>query len=228
MQIPDIQAQSILSKRADSLFNAKDYSQATIEYRELIEKHDINKKNAFLKMSYMAEKQGQFPEAIYYLSELYELNPNDRLFDKINKIARENGFGGFERSEFNFLITLYKEYYVFIAVILLLLSVFIFNYSWNKKSISSRIPKRFAFLTIALIIFSLLIVNLPDSYKLGIVKSKSAIMRSGPSAASEIEGKITEGNRVNIIGQKDIWYQIVWQRKVIYLKKSDLWVVNEN
>jgi tetratricopeptide (TPR) repeat protein len=225
-QTLDIQAQSILTQKADSLFNAKDYLQATIAYQDLIEKHDINKKNAFIKMAYIAEQQGDFPKAIYYLSELYEIRPDDELFGKINKIASENGFGGFERSDFNFLITFYKQYYFFIVPILLLLAAFTLYYSFQKKSSNAIFPKRYAFLSLIVCLFALLLTNLPSTYSLGIIKSKEAFMREGPSSGSEFVGKINEGNRVNIIGKKDIWYQILWQRRVIYIKESDLWIIN--
>lgn len=224
-QSTDIQAQSILTQKADSLFNAKDYLQATIVYQDLIDKHDINKTNAYIKMAYMAEQKGDFPHAIYFLSELYELSPNDELFDKINKIARENGYGGFERTDFNFLITFYKQYYIVIVLILLLLAIFTLYYAFQKKVSNLTFPKRYAFLSLFVCLFALLITNLPSTYSLGIVKSKEAFMRDGPSSGSDFIGKINEGNRVNIIGKKDIWYQIVWQRKVIYIKESDLWLI---
>lgn len=224
-QSTDIQAQSVLTQKADSLFSAKDYLQATIAYQDLIEKHNINKTNAFLKMAYMAEQQGDFPRAVYYLSELYELNPSDALFDKINKIGRENGYGGFERTDFNFLITFYKQYYIAIVIILLLLAAFTLYYAFQKKINNTIFPKRYAFLSLVVALFALLIANIPSTYNLGIVKSKEAFMRAEPSAGSQYIGKINEGNRVNIIGKKDIWYQIVWQRKVIYIKESDLWII---
>ncbi|SOE24011.1 SH3 domain-containing protein [Spirosomataceae bacterium TFI 002] len=225
-QSVDIQAQSILTQKADSLFNAKDYLQATIAYEDLIAKHDINKRNAFVKMAFMAEQHGNFPKAIYYLSELYELSPNDELFDKINKIAKENGYGGFERTDFNFLITFYKQYYFYIVIILLLLAIFTLYYSFQKKSTNVVFPKRYAFLSLFVCLFALLVTNLPSTYNLGIVKAKEAFMRDAPSSGSELIGRINEGNRVNIIGKKDIWYQILWQRRVIYIKESDLWVIN--
>lgn len=208
------------------MFSAKDYVQATIALNDLIEKHDINKPNAFLKLAYMAEQQGDFPKAVYYLSELNEIKPDDEIFNKINKIAEENGFGGFERSEFNFLITFYKQYYFAIVSLLVLLSIFGMYYSFQKKSTLGTSPKRYTFTILFVILSALLVTNIPATYSLGIIKVNEAYMRTAPSAGSDHIGKISEGNRVNIIGKKDIWYQIIWQRKVIYIKQDDLWLIN--
>ncbi len=55
------------------------------------------------------------------------------------------------------------------------------------------------------------LINLPNNYKSVIIKNEKVYLRDYPSAASQISGTISEGNRLNVIKTDDIWYQVLWK-----------------
>lgn len=226
-QPTDGQGQYNLGQKADSLFNAKNYPEASIAFEDLVQNHNVNKENVYLKLAYIYEVQGDFLKAIYFLSELYEIKPSDKLFDRINKIAKENSYVGFERSELNFLLTLYKQYYIPIILILLALTIFGTYYYVSKKSSESPIKKRYGVLLIIFIIIALLVNNLPSGYQQGIVNRSGVSLRDAPSAGSKVVSSINEGYKINIIGQSDVWLKVLWQRDIFYVKEDDLWILGK-
>ncbi|MCU0467265.1 MAG: SH3 domain-containing protein, partial [Arcicella sp.] len=70
-----------------------------------------------------------------------------------------------------------------------------------------------------------LVLNLPDKYHQGIINHDNVYLRIEPSAGAEIVEVVQKGHRLNIIGGKDIWKRVFWDDKFLYLKESDLWMV---
>ncbi len=223
----ECQAQSVLTEKADSLFSEKKYSEASIYYEDLLAKHDINKSNAYLKLAYIYEKQGDFVKTIYNLNRFYLLNPSDQVFDKINLLAKENGFSGYDRTDLNFFLMLYRQYFKWILALFLVTGIYVFVVLWIKKNKNQEINRAHKYTLTAYIIGLILLVNITDKYQIGIVKTDKAYLRNGPSAGATVVGNISAGNRLNIIGKKDIWYRIIYQKQFVYLKADDLWVIEQ-
>ncbi len=226
-QTIESQGQSIISKKADSLFNAKVYDKSANFYRDLLAKHDINRSNAFLKLAFISENEGDFVKAIYYLNEYYMLHPTDRVFDKINLIANENNFTGYDRTDINFLLIMYRQYFFWIIGILLTVGIYVYVVLWTKRQRYEPI-KRIQKYTLLFFLGGLLfMINITDKYKVGIVKNNEAFIRTGPSNASQPSGRITAGNKLNVVGQNDIWYRIIYQNNLAYIKADDIWVISQ-
>jgi uncharacterized protein YgiM (DUF1202 family) len=70
-----------------------------------------------------------------------------------------------------------------------------------------------------------LLLNLPDKYHQGIINHDGVYLRSEPSAGAEIAESIDKGHRLNVIGGNDIWKRVIWNDKFLYIKESDIWLV---
>jgi len=70
-----------------------------------------------------------------------------------------------------------------------------------------------------------LLLNLPDNYHQGIINHDGVLLRLEPSSAAPIAVRIDKGNRLNVLGGNDIWKRVIWNEKFLYLKESDIWLV---
>jgi tetratricopeptide (TPR) repeat protein len=224
-QYTDCKAQNDVAKKADSLFSAKEYSESAKIYELIFRDDQVNKKNISLKLAYIYESLGDFPKAIFYLNNYYNLNPDDEVFEKMNKMALENKFTGFERSDLNFILVLYQQFYIYILYSVILIGVFILIILFRKKIYNKKILRRHMILVGLFIVFLLIFINVPNRYQSAIVNKKS-FFREHPSSGSPIVGTIETGNKINIFGEEDIWLKVLWNRKIVYIHKNDTWILN--
>ena len=89
-QAIDIKAQNEIAQKGDSLFSAKQYSEAAKIYELIFADKSVNKENLNLKLAFIYENMADYPRTLYYLSNYYNLKPSDEVFEKMNKIALEN------------------------------------------------------------------------------------------------------------------------------------------
>jgi hypothetical protein len=225
-QVTDCKAQNILSKKADSLFNDKKYEEAALLYENLLVNHKVNKPVTHLKLAYIYEKFADNPKTLFHLYNYYNLKPEDKVFEKMNKLAFDNNYEGYERSDVNFLLMLYKQFYNYIIILFLAIGVYIFTVLINKKIKFEYIATKQKIVTSLYLILLLLFINLPKAYSIGIVNNEKVYLRDNPTAAAKVLGVITKGNKLNVLGNEDIWLKILWKKKFYYVKESDVFVVN--
>ena len=140
-------------------------------------------------------------------------------------MAKLHELKGYELSDFNFLILFYKQYSGFLVALLMILAIYIFVILFIKKYKSNYIPiNQKVFLIIYLFGVGLLL-NLPDKYHQGIINHDGVLLRLEPSSAAPIEVRVDKGNRLNVLGGSDIWRRVIWNDKFLYLKESDIWLV---
>lgn len=227
VQITDTQGQSHFAQKADSLFSEKKYQEAANLYTDLIKKHDINKSLAYLKLAFIHENQGEFSLAIYYLNEYYKLHPDEKVFDKINQMAAENSFEGYGQSDLNFFSLIVQKNTVWVLLAATLILSYSFTILFLKRNRNITIPRTHKVSLTLGILVVLLIINFPKVYKTGIINKKEAFVREMPAAAANVVHTLSEGSKVNIIGQKDIWLKLWVDGKIRYIKENDLWIIGQ-
>jgi tetratricopeptide (TPR) repeat protein len=225
LQLAKSQTDVGLLKKADSLYKTENFSTSELIYEQSLSKIKNPSKSLFLKLASLKEKKGDYLKTLYFLNKAYELEPNEKTLAKLNEIATLHELKGYELSDFNFLILFYKQYSGFLVAILLILGIYIFVILFIKKYKNSYIPtNQKAFLIVYLVGVALL-MNLPDKYHQGIINHDGVLLRTEPSSAAQIAGEINKGNRLNVIGGNDIWRRVLWNDHLVYLKESDLWLV---
>ncbi len=225
LQLAYSQSDVEILKRADSLYKVENYSAAELFYEQNIQKIKNPSTVLFLKLASIKEKKGDFLKSLYFLNKAYELSPSEKILAKLNELATLHELKGYELSDFNFLILFYKQYSGFLVALLMILGIYIFVILFIKKYKSNYTHfNQKVFLIIYLLGVGLLL-NLPDKYHQGIINHDAVLLHSEPSSAAPIEVSIDKGNRLNVLGGNDIWRRVIWNDKFLYLKKSDIWLV---
>lgn len=224
-QVADSQAQSDLFKKADILFSQKNYNEAIKIYTQLLNVSPTNNSKIFLKLSAAYESKGDIPECLYYLNLYYLKQPSDAVFSKMANLAEQNNYKGYEKNDLNFIVLLYRQYFPFILLGVMILGVYIFSILIYKRIKKQYTPTRHKFILFIYLIILFVIINIPNNYRAIIIKNNNVYLRDYPSAASQIVGQINEGHRLNVVTSDDIWYQVFWDDKFCYVKDSDVWVI---
>ena len=225
LQLAYSQSDVEILKRADSLYKAENFGAAELFYEQNIRKLTNPSNVLFLKLASIKEKKGDFLKSMYYLNKAYELNPSEKILAKLNEMAVLHELKGYELSDFNFLILFYKQYSGFLIALLMMLGIYIFVILFIKKYNRNYMPfNQKVFLAVYLFGVGLLL-NLPDKYHQGIINHDGVFLRSEPSSAAPIEMSVDKGNRLNVLGGNDIWRRVIWNDKFLYLKESDIWLV---
>ena len=225
LQLANSQSDVQIFRRADSLFKTENFNGAEQIYEQSLQKLKNPSNVLFLKLASIKEKKGDFLKSMYYLNKAYELNPNETILAKLNEIAIIHELKGYELSDFNFLILFYKQYSGFLIALLMMLGIYIFVILFIKKYNNNYMPfNQKVFLVVYLFGVGLLL-NLPDKYHQGIINHDGVFLRSEPSSAAPIEVSVDKGNRLNVLGGNDIWRRVIWNDKFLYLKESDIWLV---
>ena len=225
MQLAKSQSDGGALKKADSLYKSENYTGAEVLYEQNLPKIKNPSNQFFLKLASIKEKKGDFLKTLYYLNKAYEQNPNEKILAKLNEMATLHEVKGYELSDFNFLILFYKQYSGFLVALLLILGIYIFAILFIKKYKSHYIPTNQKVFLIVYLIGIGLLLNLPDKHHQGIINHDGVLLRSEPSAAAQIEETVDKGHRLNVLGGNDIWRRVYWNDKFLYLKESDIWLV---
>lgn len=212
-------------KKADSLYKSDNFIQAEVIYEQLLPNIEKPSTALFLKLAFLKEKKGDFLKTLYYLNKAYQQDPNEKILSKLNEIAQLHELKGYELNDFNFLILFYKQYSGFLIAIMLLLSIYIFFVLFTKRYKHNFIPIGQKIFLLIYIIGIGILLNLPDKYHQGIINRDGVLLRAEPSAVAPVVLMIDRGHRLNLIGGNDIWKRVYWDDKFLYLKESDIWLV---
>jgi tetratricopeptide (TPR) repeat protein len=224
-QLAKSQSNGEILKRADSLYKSENYNTAEMFLEPNLPKIKNPSNVLYLKLALIKEKKGDFLKSMYYLNKAYELSPNEKILAKLNEIASVHELKGYELSDFNFLILFYKQYSGFLVALLLILGIYIFVILFIKKYKSNLSPFNQKLFLIVYLLGIGLLLNLPDKYHQGIINHDGVLLRAEPSSAAPIEENLNKGHRLNVIGGNDIWRRVIWNDKFLYLKESDIWLV---
>lgn len=224
-QVTDSQAQRTLNKKADSLFLLKKNEEAILVYEQIIKNPQNFNPKVYLKLANLYENKGEFVKELYYLNLFFFREPSEKVFEKMYNVATENGYKGYEKNDLNYIIFYYRQYSNYIWGSFLILGIYIYVVLLFKRKNNQFSPIRHKIIFIIYLIFLGCLINIPNTYKSAIIKTNNAYLRNYPSAASQIVGNISEGNRLNIIKSDDIWFQVLWEGQFCYIKSSDIWLV---
>ena len=225
LQLANSQSDVEVLKRADSLYKAENFSVAELYYEQKLQKLKNPSNVIFLKLAFIKEKKGDYLKSMYYLNKAYELSPSEKILAKLNEMATIHELKGYELSDFNFLILFYKQYSGFLVALLLVLGIYIFVILFIKKYKNNYTVFNQKVFLIVYLFGVCLLLNLPDKYHQGIINHDGVLLRSQPSSAAPVEVRIDKGNRLNVLGGNDIWQRVIWNDKFLYLKESDIWLV---
>lgn len=211
---------------ADSLFEAKKYTESFDIYDSLLNDVKASSPAMLLKMAFIKEGLGDFSNAEYYLN-LYYLRTSDiRVLQKMKELAEANSLTGYDYSDFNHIQTWFYKYFDYVMYLLLALAVLLLAITYHQKfKLGNNGLASGIFLVLILaILFSTL--NFGRNYKQAIIGQNNTYLMSGPSAGAEVLEIIDKGHRVSIKETQDVWVRIEWDDKEAYVKSDKIKRIN--
>jgi len=209
-------------KTADSLFAMAKYTEALIIYKKSFTDDEKNNQNLLLKLAFLAEKTNNYTDCLYYLSKLALINPSRRLFEKMDDLASQQNLNGYEFDDYNYFIIFYRRYGGYIPILLLTLGAYIVFIMVLKTRRKEPILRFHKVSTIAYLVILLAMVNVPSLYKTGIIINENTFLRDEPSSSSAVVETVGKGHKLTIFGSVDHWERVIWNNKIVYIRKSDL------
>ena len=210
---------------ADSLYRVGNWADASRNYESAMVAGQPATDPMLLKLANAYEKQEDVAKVLYYLQVYFKRHPEEAVLRKMNDFARANNLTGYETSDLNYFYLFYRQYGVYLLLVMLLLGAYVFSVllikSMRGESTSTRLKTVILIYFVVLLIF----INLPEGYDAGITNTNRVFLRSEPSAAAPVEVTLGRGNKVNILGSSDIWWRVFWNNKLYYVRKDTLWLI---
>jgi tetratricopeptide (TPR) repeat protein len=210
-------------KMADSLFAMAKYPEALVLYKKNFSKDEKNSQSLLLKLAFLAEKTNNYTDCLFYLSKLALINPSRRLFEKMDKLAEEQHLTGYEFDDYNYFIIFYRRYGDYVPLILLTLGTYIAVIMLTKTLRREPILQIHKVSIMVYLLVLLGLVNIPSLYQTCIIVNENTFLREEPSSAAPVVEQIGRGHKLTILGSVDHWNRVIWNNRVVYIRKSDLW-----
>lgn len=210
---------------ADSLFRIHSFRKAAAVYEDALASSPRISPAIYLKLAFLCEQRKDWLKEQYYLNLYYEQVPDERVLQRMNEIARTQNWKGYELDDFNLLVLLFKQYSGYLIGVLLLLGAYVFVVLLSKRVKKQYIPFRHKAIFFFYWLGVALLVNLPGRYRQVIIRKPDTILRPDPSGGALPTEVVREGHRLKVLGKSDIWYQVLWDNRLAYVKSADVWVV---
>lgn len=210
-------------KTADSLFAIARYQESYLLYKKNFSDDEKNNESLLLKLAFLSEKTNNYTECLYYLNKLALTKPSRRLFEKMAKLAEEQNLSGYEFDDYNYFIIFYRRYGDYIPILLLTLGAYIVGIMILKVQRGEAILQIHKVSIVGYLLVILAVLNIPSLYKTCIIVNENTFLRDEPSSASAVVQRIGKGHRLTIVGSVDHWDRVIWENRIVYVRKSDLW-----
>lgn len=215
------QTTSFRLKTADSLFQAKRYTQSFEHYHEMLGQGEFTPA-MLLKMAFIQEGLLHIGESMYYLNLYFIATHDETALDKMKELATKYNLEGYEASEADKLLTIYYDNYNYISLAVVALIVLAFALTFYSRFRLQRRPvASFVLLSFfAATLFMHLFYG--ERTQTGIITNPSTYLMSGPSAGASVMEIIGDGHKVEVIGKSDVWLRIRWAGDIAYIKENTL------
>ncbi|MFT2008074.1 SH3 domain-containing protein [Pontibacter sp. 13R65] len=207
---------------ADSLFQKQEYTDALTIYKQILDQEQHYSPQMLLKMAYIKEGLRDYTSAMYYLHLFYVKQPSRSVLKKMEELAQAHRLTGYEYSDLQFFKTQFSKHYMRILELMLIAAVVIVTImflSWRKGRRFSNTFKIGFTIYLLFILYYVNFLNLGDA---GIIKNNHVAIMSAPSAGSSWLATASQGHKVPIRGEQDIWYEIRWKGEVAYIRKANI------
>ncbi len=207
---------------ADSLFKDQKFTESFELYESILKEHGKYSKQMLLKMAFIKEGLRDYSNALYYLNLYYLQTSDKKVLKKMEKLAKEQELIGYEYSDKEFFLMLYRKYNHYITYFLTALSILFFSALLRQKF---RLKKQPFSMAIALtIIMGLLFyhINFSKVYSKGIIISEQSYLMESPSSSANLVEIIEKGHRVNVINKQDVWVEIEWDGNIAFIRENNI------
>jgi len=205
---------------ADSLFDAKKYTEAYDLYLQIYEREEASPA-MLLKMAFIKEGLSDYASALVYLNQYYKLSGDRRTYNKIEELANAHDLRGYEYSDQDFFLNILYTYkkWILSALIMLSLGLVVQLYLKRRKNEFSSLN---IFLQILTIILTVFVANNFFKSEQAILKENRTLIVSAPSAGGEPIEVLEKGHKVTVLEELEVWAKIVWNEEIVYVRRAQL------
>ena len=210
------------SQQADSLFEKGQYEAVLPLYRTQIWQQRQVSAQLLLRLAYAEHQQAHYAAELLYLNMALARQPRLSTWRQLTALAQRQRLVGYPTTwQQEVRIQVQRYYYpvlqcllsgaVLIAVGLLLRRQYTRQGTW--------------------LIYGLYLLG-TGAYlywlrpmPTGIVARSGAALMAGPGAGASWLSTAAPGDRLPVLGRKDIWLQVRWQERVAYVRATDAFVI---
>lgn len=212
-------------RQADSLFATGDQAHAARLYEMALAEGHTATDPMLLKLASAFEQQHDIPRLLYYLDVYFERHPDDAVLRRMNDIARANNLSGYETDDLNYFYLFYRKYGIYFLLFLLMPAAYVFSVLILKLVRKRPIAARQKWVMLIYLLMLLIFTNLPEGIQSGITSHDRVLLRTDPSAAAPVAEVIGRGNKVAILGTKDIYLRVLWQNQLYFIRRDNVWII---
>lgn len=210
-------AQTQKIKLADSLFQAKQYTQSLDLYQSLFSAGQSSPA-MLLKMAYIQEGLGKIGPTMYYLKLYHSATDDDQALLKMEELAAKFKLSGYDSNDASRVWLWINKKITFVKFGLTGASLLISYGLFLRK----RKKQRPWLAAAAIILISTAMLYLNNFYAVHsvIVNNDRTYLMAGPSSGAPVAGILAEGNQLPLLGHQDVWLKVKWMDKIVYVKNS--------
>ena len=206
-----------LLRQGDSLYNAKQYIQSLKCYREIAREGQYTPA-MWLKMAYIYEGLGQISETMVYLEKYNKLTRDAGTSKKILALANQHKLSGYDPSK-DFWDEIWRKFSPWATGLLMAISLLLFALLIRER----KKGKSSADIVTAMVIAMVLLVAVTlrsEPCQMGILAASPAYLMDAPSSGSNLTAQVSEGHRVRILSEHDVWLKVFWEKQELYIRKT--------
>jgi hypothetical protein len=214
------QVSSYRLQRADSLFNARQYTQSLDHYREIFAQNQYSPA-MLMKMAFIEEGLNHIGQAMYYLNLYYAKTSDESALEKMVQLSDKFKLQGYENDDAEMALSFYRQYEDHISATLAAIMFFFFSLMIFQK----RRNRRPVALFVALIFFAIILLghlNVVTAAEKAIVASGNTYVMEGPSGAAPVVDVIEPGHRLAVISRNDVWIEVQWKDRSGFIRQDRL------
>jgi uncharacterized protein YgiM (DUF1202 family) len=215
------QTSSFRLKTADSLYQAKKYTQSFEHYQEILKQKQYSPA-MLLKMAFIQEGLNNVGQAMYYLNLYHTVTEDKFVLEKMAELAEKYDLQGYETSDTDHFLTVYYDHYEYFTYALAVLTIFLLSLIFYTKVRLKQQPALAGTLMIVVLIGFVVHLNIGGRAPSGIIASSSTYIMNGPSPGSTLITIAGDGHRVKVIGKTDVWVKIEWDGETAYIRDNSL------
>jgi hypothetical protein len=211
--------------KADSLFEVGALLPAYKLYRQTMRQGQQHSPRLLVRMAYIQEQIGHYPAALYYLNVLQTHAPSQATWNKMVELAQNNRLDGYTASWPQRLLIPFRRYYNQLLQAAFIVAVVAGTVLLIRLLKRRRIVREWWVLYGIYLLLAGVLLNLLRPERVGLVCQPRAALMSGPAAGANWLTVVAAGDRLQVEGVQDIWYQVEWHGRTAFIRKQNLLLV---
>ncbi|MFN3315642.1 MAG: SH3 domain-containing protein [Raineya sp.] len=194
-------------------------------YENIFYTERIYSEKMLVQLASTASQKKDYVAYLYWLNLYFQVKPSPEIAEKIENTANAYELAGYEISDSRWFLVYYHRYYKFIALgFCVLTSIFLIFFFFTQQNITAF--RRNGILLLLFLLGAILLLNVVPPIKEAVIAGENTYLMLAPSSASQVAGVASKGQKVAVIGDNDIWLEVIWNKQKVFVKKTQVYFSN--